>query len=254
MFRDIAESLLPAGLLVRLSAIDHYLRGEPEIRLLRRLCEGKDVVVDVGANIGTYTFFMSRYAKRTIAYEPNPGLAARLANLFPDVVVRNVALSNHERTLELLVPVSNGRPAHELGSISQGFDGAQDLQRHVVRCVTLDSEDIGNLGFLKIDVEQHEREVLQGAVGIIRRCRPVIMTETTPLLYAAPLEETFGFVIDLGYRGWATFHDRLLAFDELKPEVHLNPSQFGRSFINTNVFFFPNEVDPRMLLGARRAR
>jgi FkbM family methyltransferase len=254
MLRDLAESLLPPGLLIRLSALDHYLRGEPEIRLLRRLCEGKDVAVDVGANIGTYTFFMSRYAKRTIAYEPNPGLAARLADLFPTVVVRNVALSNRERTLELLVPVSNGRSAHELGSISQGFDDAQEVQRHVVRCVTLDSEDIGNLGFLKIDVEQHEREVLQGAIQTIRRCRPVIMTETTPLLYSAPLDETFGFVIDLGYRGWATFQDRLLAFDELKPDVHLNPGQFGRTFINTNVFFFPSDVDPRMLFGARRTR
>ena len=248
MLRDIAEAVLPESLMVRLSAVDHYVRGEPEIRFVRQLCRGKEVAIDVGANIGTYTFFMSRHARRTIAYEPNPILAARLARLFPDVTVRNLALSNQERTLELRVPVSNGRAAHELGSISQNFADAQGLQRHAVRCVTLDAEETGHVGFLKIDVEQHEREVLEGALQTIERCRPFIMTETTPLLYQSRLDETFRFVLEIGYRGWVTFHDRLLSFDELQPDVHLNPANFGRSFINTNVFFFPSEVDPRILL------
>jgi len=248
MLRDIADSLVPERLMVRLSAFDHYLRGEPEIRFLRQLCSGKEVAIDAGANIGTYTFFMSRHARRTISYEPNPVLAARLARIFPEVSVRDVALSDRQCELELLVPVSNGRASHELGSISQDFAGATNLQHHAVRCVPLDNEDTGNVGFLKIDVEQHEREVLRGALRTIERCRPLIMTETTPLLYEVSLAETFRFVLDLDYRGWATFEGRLLAFDELDPAVHLNPASFGRSFINTNVFFFPKNVDARELL------
>lgn len=248
MLRDIAERLLPEIYVARLSAIDHYVRGEPETRLKRRLCHDKGTVADVGANIGTYTYFMSRYAKRCIAYEPNPLLAARLSRLFPRVIVRNVALSNRFQPLELLGPVSKGRPAHELGNISQSFEGTQELQRHVVHSVTLDSEEIHDLGFLKIDVEQHEKEVLEGGLRTIERCRPIIMSETTPLFYETGLLERFHFMTELGYRGWATFLNRLLAFDELDSDIHLNPNLFGKSFTNPNVFFFPNEIDPRVLL------
>jgi len=46
-----------------------------------------------------------------------------------------------------------------------------------VKAVTLDSENIENLGLLHIDVEGHESELLEGAIGIIATSRPVIVTE-----------------------------------------------------------------------------
>ena len=163
--------LLPDTLLLHLQALDHYLNGEPELRLLKHLVDRRKSAIDAGASIGMYSYFLRRYAKAVRAYEPNPDLAARLRRLLPDVVVRQVALSDASGELTLAVPLDGtGRPLHELGSVAQTFDGAHRQFR--VQCSTLDSEELADVGFIKIDVEQHEREVLRGALATIRRCRP----------------------------------------------------------------------------------
>jgi FkbM family methyltransferase len=188
-----------------------------------------------------------------IAYEPNPQLAARLNSLFPDVHVRNVALSDHVSQVTLQVPISNGREQHELASISQSFGG--ETRVHVVRAVTLDSEQLTNVGFLKIDVEQHERAVLRGALKTITKWRPAIMTEITPLLYEKRLDTTFSFLTDLGYRGWFGFSKRYLPLEDFDPSVHANPANFGapKGFMRNNMFFFPQE-DPLARNGPRTSR
>jgi len=231
---------------MHLQAFDHYRNGEPEIRLLRRLCPKDATALDIGANIGTYTYFLARYASQVRAYEPNPVLAARLAALFPRVCVRSVAVSNAASELVLKVPVESGRQLHELASVAQGFDAANTVA-YKVQAITIDSERLDNVGFIKIDVEQHEREVLRGALDTIARCRPIVMTEVTPLLYAHDLREEFRFVTDLGYEGWFSFEGNYFRFAEFEPTVHANPKQFATSFMSSNIFFVPKHVDGRSL-------
>lgn len=48
------------------------------------------------------------------------------------------------------------------------------MHEYDVPALRIDDEDIGDIGFIKIDVEQHEVPVLQGAMGKIRGCRPSI--------------------------------------------------------------------------------
>jgi FkbM family methyltransferase len=246
--REWLKHALPEPVLAHLRAYDHLLNGEPELRLLKRFCSPHKCSIDVGANIGTYTYFMRRYSRRVIAFEPNPELAKRLRKLFPDVDVRNLALSDRAGNVKLAMPVIGGRPAHELGSIAQSFD-AEGVVEHEVQCVPLDSQELDEVGFLKIDVEQHEREVLQGALATIQRCQPIVMTEATPLLYTASLPETFLFLVASGYRGWFTFQGQPLPFDAFDPEVHAHPERFGTAdFMNTNVFFVPPTIRAETLL------
>src|SRR5262245_33620344 len=122
VLKQVAQKILPAPLLRHLQAFDHLLHGEPELRLLKRVCPKGRSAIDAGANIGTYTYFLRKYAARVVAYEPNPELAKRLQRAFPDVAVRNVALSDRMGMATLRVPVWQGRAQHELASISQSFD------------------------------------------------------------------------------------------------------------------------------------
>lgn len=239
----IADSLMPERARLHLQAFDHFLNGEPELRLIRRVCPAGRVAVDVGANIGTYTYFLRLVARDVYAYEPNPDLAARLRRLFPAVHVRDVAVSDRERDVELQVPVLDGRPQHELGSIAQAFDA--DVRKFVVQTVTLDSERLNNVGFLKVDVEQHERSVLRGSMKTIAESRPVIMTEVTPLLYEDRLDRVFSFLTDLDYRGWFGFQGRYLPLRTFDPEVHANAEHWGKrdAFMGSNMFFLPCESD-----------
>lgn len=242
MLKKLLKAALPDGLMLHAQALDHYFNGEPEVRLVSQLCNRGRDAIDAGANIGTYAYFFRRHARNVYAYEPNPSLAARLQRRLPGVKVRNLALSDAEGEVVLQVPIDgHGRQRHELASIAQEFNGPRE--NFVVHKITIDSENFDNIGFLKVDVEQHEREVLMGALQTIRRCRPVIMTECTPLKYEAGLETVFDFILQENYVGWCSFAGAWLAFDKLVPEQHLNPTRFGTpgGFIGNNVLFFPAE-------------
>ena len=162
--RSKLAELLPRSMVMHLRALDHYVNGEPELRLLKVLVDPRRKAIDAGANIGTYSYFLRKYAAGVWAYEPNPKLAAMLKAVMPTVNVRQVALSDRPADLMFSVPIdSEGIPSHELGSVAQDFSG--QVQKFPVQCITIDSEALSDVGFIKIDVEQHEREVLRGGAG-----------------------------------------------------------------------------------------
>lgn len=236
------KRVVPARLLSHLQALDHYINGEPEIRLISQLAAGGRDAIDAGANIGTYTYFLQNYARQVYAFEPNPGLANRLSKVFPNVTVRNLALSDKLGDVVLQVPVdANGIEQHELASIAQVFDSpTKDIQ---IRSVTIDSEQFENIGFIKVDVEQHEREVLHGALETIKRCRPTIMTEVSPLKYEAELPEAFSFLTQQAYIGWFRFAHKWLPLTDFKMGIHSDEKHYGDrdKFIGGNIIFFPIE-------------
>ena len=235
-------ALLPPDIVMHLQAVDHYINGEPEIRLLNGLVDPKRQAVDAGANIGTYSYFLRKYASEVIAYEPNPMLAARLKSVLPMIKVRQFALSDKLGELMFSVPIDEwGRPQHELGSVSQNFSG--QVTQIPVQCVTIDSESLSDVGFLKIDVEQHEREVLRGGLSTIDRCRPVILIEIYPLKYEHLLAQEFKFILQMNYCAWFSFAGHWISLEFYRPKIHAAPENFGKrgKFIGNNIVFFPNE-------------
>lgn len=242
-------ALLPPAALMHLSALDHYVNGEVELRLLGNLVDRRRAAIDAGANIGTYSYFLRRHAAAVHAYEPNPELAQRLRAALPSVRVRQVALSDKAAELTFSIPVDRtGRANHELGSVAQTFAG--EVRRFAVECTTIDLEALDDVGFIKIDVEQHEREVLRGGLGTIDRCRPVILVEIYPLKYPRPVPEEFAFLLQKDYRAWFCFGQRWLPLSAFQPAVHAAPERFGEpaGFMGNNLILFPKE-HPRAAAG-----
>ena len=242
LLKSTLAAILPERGLLHLRAADHYLNGEHELRLLPVICPTGRAAIDAGANIGSYCYFLRRHASKVYAYEPNPELARRLTQLMPDVDVRNVALSDKSMDLVLHVPTdAAGRAHHELGSVVTEADGPMTEYR--VKGITIDSEQLADVGFIKIDVERHEREVLRGALTTIARCRPVMLVEVYPLQYRQSLQETFAFITDLGYSAWFFLDGRWLPLASLDPATHTHSANFGdpKRFIGNNLLFFPSE-------------
>lgn len=254
MLKRMLREYLPARLFIRLQAFDHYYRGEPELRLLPNLCDRNRCSLDIGANVGIYTYFMRRLSRSVCAFEPNPELAFRLHSIFPEVVVRANAASDMSGELRLRVPVISGRRFHELASVSHDFKECSDIEEYVVDAVRIDDEDFSDIGFIKIDAEHHEIEVLNGALSTITRCRPKIMTEVTPLLYSPPLPDVLRFVTDLEYSAWFSYDGQYLPFTRFDPHLHANPSQWKKTFMGSNVILLPNEDDGAFLSRARPRR
>src|SRR5205085_7556894 len=74
----IKHALIPGRLYIRYRALKEWRRGEAELKLLPSLIDRHRNAIDVGANKGTYTYFMARLARHVYAFEPNPKMHAVL--------------------------------------------------------------------------------------------------------------------------------------------------------------------------------
>jgi FkbM family methyltransferase len=163
--------------------------------------------LDVGANQGYFLQGVQALAPlgHHIAYEPLPNLCAQLSERFPEVEVRQAALSDRDGEFPFI---------HVLGAGNQGYsnlvEGGQktpaypsDLGTETIMVRTERLDDHVPEGWLpqivKIDVEGAERRVLRGAMDTLRRAQPVIAFEH--VWDPEGSEEIFGLIVDdLGLR------------------------------------------------------
>ena len=157
--------------------------------------------IDVGAHDGGVLREIVRCAPlgRHIAYEPLPELAAALARDYPQVDVRNAALSDHDGAASFLhdhtEPMRSTLHAH-------AFTDRDNTTSITVRVERLDGALPAGLvpTLVKIDVEGAEAEVFRGAVETLRRHRPLIVFEHGAGGTSPPSEVHSILVDDAGYR------------------------------------------------------
>jgi FkbM family methyltransferase len=139
-----------------------------------------DVLIDVGANMGTYTLMMQQLGLKTYSFEPSGGnfkaltINLMLNNFENNAVVYNLGLgSKHSHELFVFDPVNTG--ASHMSSVEvydHDTDGRGKMSE--VDVVTLDEMiDVMAIPFeksvlMKIDVEGMEKDVLMGASSFIR--------------------------------------------------------------------------------------
>ncbi len=136
--------------------------GEPEIRLIKLLLRDRGNAIDVGANIGVYTYFMSRHASQVFSFEPDAGPATQLEGRFKNARVFPLAISDIAGDDFLHVPIVNGIAVHEAATLTGRLPRHDDIQQQHIRKVRLDDLGLEGIELIKIDVEQHERQVIQG--------------------------------------------------------------------------------------------
>jgi FkbM family methyltransferase len=129
-----------------------------------------DTFVDVGANVGLFSSTLVRFRQvqpsvRFYAFEANPDTADRLRRSMPpgEVTVFGLALSDRDGTLTF----SYGSTSLTFGVAESA--GALRLGRRTIEVPArrLDGIEIqGSSLVMKIDVENHERQVLEGAAGL----------------------------------------------------------------------------------------
>lgn len=178
-------------------------RGFYEARLLAivqgmNLIGPETTVLDVGANIGNHSVFFGKVmgAKRVLAFEPQPHCYATLC--------RNLELNglNDSLAYNCLVGQKSGRGevmrfnARNLGGTA--FAAAKD---GAVPMVALDdliaADEMQGLGFIKIDTEGMQLEVLQGAKKLLKAFKPALWVELLAKDNAYP--ETAKLLEGLGY-------------------------------------------------------
>jgi FkbM family methyltransferase len=144
--------------------------------LIDRLVRPGDTVLDIGANVGLVTLRLSKRVGPTglvHAFEPNPVIADRLAsslaaNGILNVRLHQVALGAEEARLQLSVPEGNAGAASLLADRASGKNVEVPVRR-------LDNFDLGPIGFVKMDVEGFEENVLRGFWKTLSSCPPRVI-------------------------------------------------------------------------------
>jgi FkbM family methyltransferase len=136
--------------------------------------------IDVGAHTGTILREIVRVAPagRHIAYEPLPDCYEHLRHAFPQVDVRNAALSDQSGETSFI----HVRAAPEYSGLRErSYPGYEDSPRETITVRTERLDDAlppaARPNLIKIDVEGAELLVLRGAIETLRVHRPLVIFE-----------------------------------------------------------------------------
>ncbi len=150
-----------------------------ELSELRRHIHPGDVVCDIGANKGSFLYWLARWAHpgRVIAFEPQPELAEGLSRLcrkfsLKNVTVERSAVYSSTEQREFFIPDGH-QPA---GSLLKPIGASRAISTATVSLDDYFSE-MERVSAIKIDVEGAELDVLQGAKRTLARCMPLLVFE-----------------------------------------------------------------------------
>jgi len=200
--------------------------SEAEINLLPSFVRSGDVVIDIGANFGQYTYPLSKLvgsSGKVFAFEPIKYTFEILQNVvrnlrLTNVELRNVALGEAAQELEFIVPIDNS------GFLDMGqahlFSSEEENKgkKEKVKIVTLDDLRVelpilDKTTFVKCDVEGQELMVFKGAKEFIFRSRPIILCEIeerhTKRYGHSPID-VFNFLKNFGYKSFVFASNKLV--------------------------------------------
>lgn len=177
------------------SHIDWYIyffgAYRPErVAMIKLLSRPGMVAFDIGANIGSFSLLIAKYANpgsRVIALEPNPGQFAKLMRNLE----LNPSLSKSVQPLAIAVGASSGYATLHIPSAAKFNQGNSSLisipeegfDKIEVEVIAIDDymkrNEIGRLDLIKLDAQGMELAVVEGAIGTIRNYRPAILMDNS---------------------------------------------------------------------------
>jgi FkbM family methyltransferase len=154
--------------------IDYYAKyGLFENQLIewcRQYCRKDRVFLDIGAHTGTYSISLANDCLEVYSFEPQRDTYYALCggvalSQLHNIVCWQIGLGSEpqigKQTLRIVSPDGGGstiQPTRE-----------SVLREDTIEIRTLDSFDLSNVGFIKMDVEENELCVLQGARRTLER-------------------------------------------------------------------------------------
>jgi len=147
------------------------------------------VFLDVGANTGQHSLFMSRHVKQVHAFEPFPPVANRFRQMiqlngFSNIVLHEVGLGKAEALVAFYAPPDENMGggtflAEHANSFAKGPVKSTQSFRVVVGDKWLEQSRVTSVELIKIDVEGYEEYVLAGLASVLARDRPVAVVEVS---------------------------------------------------------------------------
>lgn len=160
-----------------------------------------EVMLDIGANIGNHTLSLARYFRAIHAFEVNPEVQAILKHNTRHLLnchVHSFGASDEDCVMELCIDPQNLGRSSIVENVSADTRSVQ-----LRRLDNFDEIRKMKVGFIKLDVEGHEKKALTGMVEILTEQRPIVGFELNAEQVKNFRSETIDFLADIGYSNFA---------------------------------------------------
>eukprot|EP00943_MAST-04B_sp_MAST-4B-sp1_P007010 g7010.t1 len=211
--------------------------SEYETSIFLNLLQPGDVVIDAGANIGSFTIPMAKKvgAEGTVyAFEPQRFLSQTLStnvilNELPNVYTMHMALGDHVGTLRI--------PKILYDKV--GNFGAVDLMKQypansVLPLMTIDSLMLPCPKLIKIDVEGMEIGVIKGSHKTLHKCKPFLYVENNCVKGSKEL------ILEINSLGYTLFWD-VQPYYNADNYFKNNFDMFPKGMMSINMLGIPND-------------
>ena len=178
---------------------NHYsnngLNEKSLIEMVKEFCCLDKNILDIGAHSGTYSISLAHYSKHVYAFEPQKmtyySLCGSVAlSAIKNITCINIGLGSSEQVGKQLLHINS----LDGGGSSLHYN-ANILEDEEIEVRTLDSFNIANISFIKIDVEDNELQVLKNSVNTLKKSNyPKILFEMN-VVNSALLD----FLVSLNY-------------------------------------------------------
>ena len=197
---------------------------EETIWLWIKLCKSSKIIFDIGANTGIYSLIAKTVnpSAKVFAFEPSeetfPKLVYNDKINNTNIITEKIALSNESGT-KIFYDIFE--PNQTSASLSpdklKNFEGyTGKINEYKVRSETLSdyiqNNNITHIDLMKIDVELHEPEVIEGFGNFLFQFKPTIIIEVLTTEVAEKLNTILNFS---GYHYYHLEKEKLQKVDKL---------------------------------------
>lgn len=181
-----------------LRALKSYLKNrlwesyENDMAIVKGIVTRGDSVIDIGANFGVYSALLSKLTGEdgeVFSFEPIPLTYEILLNNVQKLSLVNVktfeyAISEKDGSGVMVIPkwsVSGNENFYQASLRSQSTieETLREVQVGLRKLDSLFRGHLKRIAFIKIDVEGHELQVIEGAKLLISQSRPVLLIEVS---------------------------------------------------------------------------
>jgi FkbM family methyltransferase len=165
-----------------------------ELFLLKSLLQDtqKPIFLDIGANIGHHSLFLSQFSHQVHAFEPYGLVRNQLeqkikTNLIKNIQVHPVGLGLEDAELDFYAPKGSNTGT---GSFLASHDAENNVLfgKLVIKAADqyIAQLSLNKIDVIKMDVEGFEKNVLKGMQGTFEKYRPILFME-----YSAETHQSF---------------------------------------------------------------
>ncbi len=166
------------------------------ITIADRFIKENTIIIDVGANIGFESLYFSRKYPGNLVYSYEPTTIpfnclrkSKDINGLDNLKIFKIGVGEKSGKVEIHA-ATNDTYNKGLASIESNFDLDDTFVKETIDIITLDEHIKENrrVSLIKIDVQGYETKVLEGAIALIEKDKPVIIYEHFEGYYSNPQE------------------------------------------------------------------